>query len=65
MAKPDLVDMYVTASGQIFKDDGESSLAPAFRVIPIAADDSGANTIGVPVGGIYSTSAGVLHVRLA
>lgn len=63
MAKPDLVGMYVTASGQLFKDDGESSLSPAFRVIPGAADDSGAATIGVPVGGVYHAS-GVLHVRL-
>lgn len=64
MAKPDLVSMYVTASGQVYKDDGESSLAPAFKIIPGAASDVAASGIGVPIGGIYHNS-GVLQVRLS
>lgn len=63
MAKPDLVDLYVTASGQLYKDDGESSLTPAFKIIPGASNDATASGVGVPIGGIYHNS-GALQVRL-
>jgi len=64
MAKPDLVSVYVTASGQLYKDDGESSLSLAFKTVPLATTDLTASGIGVPIGGVYvDTDTGALSVR--
>lgn len=64
MVKPDLTRTFVTASGQLYKDDGEGSLTPAFKVIPGASNDATASGIGVPLGGIYHNS-GALRVRVS
>jgi len=64
MVKPDLVSVYVTASGQLYKDDGMGSLSLAFGTVPMATNDSTASGIGVPVGGVYlDTDTGALTVR--
>ena len=67
MGKPDLNDVFVTASGQLYKDDGAMPLAPLFQHIPIAASDVAASGIGVPIGGVYAATGAnpVLHVRIA
>lgn len=65
MAKPDLQGVRVTPAGQLFRDDGESSLEPAFDNLLTANGPGDAAASGVPVGGIYveATTSG-LAVRL-
>lgn len=65
MAKPDLQGVRVTPAGQLFRDDGESSLVPAFDNLLTANGPLDAAASGVPVGGVYveATTSG-LAVRL-
>ena len=65
MAKPDLQGLRVTPAGQLYRDDGESSLALAFDNLLTAFGPGDAAASGVPVGGIYidATTSGVA-VRL-
>ena len=65
MAKPDLQATYVDPStGNLRRLKGKLGLGQAMENLVEAADDSAADTAGVPVGGLYHTAAGVVHVRL-
>lgn len=64
MAKPDLTKTYVSSAGQLMKDDGESSLIPAFTSLKTFADDTAAANGGVTLSGIYiNASTGAITVR--
>lgn len=66
MAKPDLTKVYSSATGQPMKDDGESSLVPAFSSLKTASNNSTAEAAGVTVSGIYiNASTGAITVRTA
>ncbi len=66
MAKPDLLKVYVTAAGELFRDDGKLPLAPALENLLTANGPGDAAASGVVVGGIYveATTSG-LAVRLS
>lgn len=64
MAKPDLQRTYVDTDGNLKRLKGKLGLGEALENLVEAADDSAAATAGVPVGGLYHTAAGVVHVRL-
>ena len=66
MAKPDLTKVYSSATGQPMKDDGESSLVPAFSSLKTFSSDAFAAAGGVTLSGVYiKDSTGAIHVRLA
>lgn len=66
MAKPDLTKVYSSATGQPLKDDGESSLVPAFSSLKTAADNSTAAAAGVTISGVYiHATTGAITVRTA
>jgi len=67
MAKPDLQQVRVNPSnGELSRLDGKLGLSKdtRFQALTDAADDSAANTAGVPVGGLYRTGS-ILKVRVA
>ncbi len=53
MAKPDLLKVYVTAAGEMYRDDGKLPLALAFENLLTAQGPGDAAVSGVPVGGLY------------
>ena len=57
MVKPDLQGVKVTPAGQLYRDDGESSLELAFNQLLTAAGPLDATASGVPTGGIYIDTA--------
>lgn len=66
MAKPDLVGMYASSAGQPMKDDGESSLVPAFSSLKAASSNATADAAGVTISGIYiDATTKALTVRTA
>jgi len=66
MAKPDLVGMYASSAGQPMKDDGESSLVPAFSSLKTASSNVTASGAGVTISGVYiDATTGAITVRTA
>ena len=64
MAKPDLQPVLVKPSdGTLRRLDGKLGLAVALDNLVSAANDSAADSAGVPIGGLYHTS-GAVKVRL-
>ena len=66
MSKPDLMKVYVTPAGQPFRDDGESSLVPAFGSLKAATNNTTASAAGVQVSGLYfNASTAAISIRTA
>lgn len=57
MAKPDLQGVRVTPAGQVYRDDGESSLELALNKLPVLTNDNQVAASGIPVGGLYLLSS--------
>jgi len=58
MAKPDRERVYVTAQGQVFRDTGLETMAPAFNEIVVVDTAAHAVSSGIPIGGVYALAGG-------
>ena len=71
MGKPDLQGIRVTAAGQLYRDDGESSLQPALNHLPVLTNPGQVSASGIPLRGLYilaqnhQVASGTLMVRVS